>query len=161
MTFARLFGLTSVRSRRTIQSKLSVARILAWADAYRRRAGAWPHSRSGPIPEAPGENWAAIDQALKLGYRGLPGGTTLLRFLAQHRGVPHPKDRPKLTEAQIVAWADAFHARHGRWPRLHDGAINEAPEENWMAMENALRLGLRGLPGGSSLHKLIRAHRKE
>jgi hypothetical protein len=138
---------------------LSAAQLLAWADAHHARTGQWPTMRSGRVHEVPGETWLALNQCLVKGWRGFPGHSTLLRFLSEHRGVPHPKDRPKLTEAQILAWADAFYARRGRWPRLHDGPIEAAPEENWMAMENALRLGLRGLPGGSSLHKLIRAHR--
>jgi hypothetical protein len=139
---------------------LTGAQLLEWVDAHYARTGQWPTMKSGAITDAPGENWAALNQCLVKGWRTLPGSTTLLRFLAEHRGVPHPSDRPDLTFCQILAWADGFHARHGRWPRVLDGAIEDAPGENWLGMENALRMGLRGLPGGSSLHKLIRAHRR-
>src|SRR5206468_3118311 len=100
---------------------LSVAQLLEWVDAHHARTGEWPTRKSGGIVEAPGENWASIDQALKAGYRGLPAGQTIQRFLAESRGVPHPTERPKLSEAQVLAWADAFHACYGRWPRLNDG----------------------------------------
>jgi hypothetical protein len=40
---------------------LTVAQILAWADAHRARTGEWPRVLSGPIPEAPGESWRAVN----------------------------------------------------------------------------------------------------
>jgi hypothetical protein len=37
---------------------LTIAEVLAWADAHYERAGSWPNAFSGPIPEAPlGTNW--------------------------------------------------------------------------------------------------------
>jgi hypothetical protein len=64
---------------------LTVAQILAWADAYHARAGTWPTARSGPIPEAPGEVWQRLNAALYNGYRGLPGGDSLARLLNWHQ----------------------------------------------------------------------------
>src|SRR5262249_14430520 len=58
-------------------SRLSRRQILAWADRHHRRTGAWPTEDSGPIPEAPGETWCIINEALVHGRRGLRGGTTL------------------------------------------------------------------------------------
>jgi hypothetical protein len=29
----------------------------------------------------------------------------------------------KLTESQVLAWADAHHGRTGRWPRQRSGAV--------------------------------------
>jgi hypothetical protein len=60
--------------------------ILKWADTFHARTGRWPTRRSGPIPEAPGENWNRVNFALAVGARGLPGGSTLTQFLSQHRG---------------------------------------------------------------------------
>jgi hypothetical protein len=51
---------------------LTLKLILRWADAHRRRAGRWPHQKSGPIVDAPGENWDAVNAALRHGARGLP-----------------------------------------------------------------------------------------
>lgn len=65
--------------------RLQEEQILAWAEAYRERTRAWPNQRSGPIPEAPGTTWRAIDLALHQGGRGLPGGSSLYRFLQQQR----------------------------------------------------------------------------
>jgi hypothetical protein len=64
--------------------RLTVAQILAWADAHQARTGRWPSATSGPVGEAPGETWQAINQALRGGWRGLPAGDSLVRLLARH-----------------------------------------------------------------------------
>ncbi len=67
--------------------KLSVTRIFAWADAWHSRTGKWPAVRAGGIPEAPGETWRAVHQALYVGLRGLKGGSSLSKLLSKKRGV--------------------------------------------------------------------------
>jgi hypothetical protein len=64
--------------------KLTVAQILAWADAHHAHNGRWPSAISGPVSEAPGESWQAIDSALHRGWRGLPGSDSLARLLVRH-----------------------------------------------------------------------------
>jgi hypothetical protein len=39
------------------------------------------------------------------------------------------------------------------------GQVAGAPGETWRALDVALRQGLRGLPGGDSLARLLRRHR--
>ena len=70
------------------KTSLKVSQILAWADACHERTGVWPRSTSGHIPGVPGETWKQVDAALRLGYRGLRGGSSLARLLARQRGVP-------------------------------------------------------------------------
>jgi hypothetical protein len=67
--------------------RLSKQRILHWADEHRRQTGEYPNAESGPILGAPGETWKAVQMALVQGLRGLPGGTSLAKFLQEHRGV--------------------------------------------------------------------------
>ena len=62
---------------------------------------------------------------------------------------------PPLTEEQIVAWADAHHAATGKWPSAASGPVAAAPGETWGAINVGLGYGSRGLPGGSTLHKLL------
>jgi hypothetical protein len=59
-----------------------------------------------------------------------------------------------ITVAQILAWADAWHARKGDWPDMFSGAILGAGT-SWLAVHDALRFGRRGLPGGDSLAKFL------
>src|SRR5207253_1136269 len=129
--------------------------ILAWADAYHARTGGWPMIESGPIDEAPGETWSAVQSALSNGHRGLPGGSSLARLRARRRGVRSHLALPELYVSQILTWADAHYRRHGRWPNLRSGPVEDAPGERWSAVHTALEQGHRGLPGGTSLAKLL------
>ena len=67
----------------TNRPNLTVPQILRWADAHHRRTGKWPSSESGPVAEAPGESWQAVNNALHRGLRGLPGGDSLARLLVR------------------------------------------------------------------------------
>ena len=66
--------------------------------------------------------------------------------------------RHDLTVEQILAWADAHHKRTRKWPSVNSGAVDDAPEETWVAINQALYKGGRGLPKGSSLSKLLVEH---
>jgi hypothetical protein len=134
---------------------LKVKDILAWADTHYRATGRWPHAKLGVIAAAPGETWDAVDMALRNGNRGLPKDTTLARLLTEHRGKRNMANLPRLTRRRILAWADAHYRRTGRWPHVLAGPIAEAPGESWHAVNQALYLGCRGFPGGSSLALLL------
>ncbi|MEW6253456.1 MAG: hypothetical protein AB1716_22665, partial [Planctomycetota bacterium] len=134
--------------------------ILAWADEHKRRTGHWPIAESGEIHEAPGETWVAVDSALRSGSRSCRPGGSLARLLATHRGVRNLQALPRLTIKQILAWADAHHARTGRWPvQWNCDPVVDAPGETWSAINGALNLGNRGLPGGDSLSRVLMRYR--
>jgi hypothetical protein len=147
-----------VRNRKALP-RFSTMQILRWADAYNQRTGQWPRNDSGPILEAPGESWNAVAIALTKGLRGLPGGSSIAQFLAEHRGVKNRLDIAPLTEEQILQWADAHHRDTEEWPNTGTGTIGAAPGETWLGIDQALRKGIRSLPGGSSLVRLLAAHR--
>jgi len=145
--------------RRLRKPELSIAEILAWADAYHQRNGKWPKRNSGPVRGTLHETWSAVDSALKNGARSLRTGSSLARLLAERRGVRSIGYLPPLSEKQIVAWADAHYRRTGAWPSCVDGAIADAPGETWVNVDALLRLGGRTLPGGSSLPRLLERRR--
>jgi hypothetical protein len=71
---------------------LTIPLILKSADAHHARTGTWPRKTSGPARAGYiGDNWLMIDHALKLGLRGLDGGTTLAKLLSDARGVRSPR----------------------------------------------------------------------
>jgi hypothetical protein len=151
-------------ARRQVRSRynnppLEISQILGWADAFRARNKRWPTPRSGPIREAPGETWSSVSNALKQGRRGLPGGVTIAKLLVEHRGMKNSWHAPPLSIDQILSWADAFFARTGQWPKASSGAVPGEPGQKWSAVQVALRGGHRGLPGGSSLFRLLAIHR--
>jgi hypothetical protein len=143
------------RRPKTRRPELTVPLILAWADAYLERTGELPGNRSGLIPEALGGNWRRIDNALRYGLRGVPGGSSLAALLAEHRGRRNVRALPPLTEEQISSWAEAHFQRTGTWPTIESGPVADAPGEIWRNVDMALREGRRQLPGGSSLARLL------
>jgi superfamily II DNA or RNA helicase len=139
--------------------ELTVEQIVEWMDAYRERTGRWPTRDSGIIDGTDGEKWANIDAVLKRGGRGLEGGNSLRRLLSEKRGVRIITDLSDLTPETILAWADAHHGRTGQWPKNKSGVILEDNGGTWNAVDVALIQGLRNLPGGSSLAKLLAENR--
>lgn len=108
----------------------------------------------------PSENWRSADNGLRLGLRGLPGGDSLAKLLSRRRGVRNRKALPPYSVSQILRWAEAYHAKHGSWPKRSSGPIETAPGETWTAVEVALSHGIRGLPGGDSLARLLERRRR-
>jgi hypothetical protein len=143
-----------VRNLQTLPD-LTPDQILKWADAHHVRTGQWPNIKSGEVPEAPGQKWAAVSGSLHAGNRGLPGGSSLAKLLAEKRGVRNLKGLPDLTIEKILKWADAHHKRTGQWPNAKSGEVISEPGEKWQNINAALFKGLRGLPGGSSLPQLL------
>ncbi len=157
-TLARFLGEHRGRYNRK-DPHFTVQQILGWMDAWYAQTGKWPGQRSGPVPGPEGVSWAVVDDALKKGRGGLPAGSSLAWLRARERGVPHSRGLSRLTEDQILRWADAFHKSTGRWPTRRSGPIKDAPGETWFNVEFALFLGHRGLPGGSSLSRLLARER--
>ena len=144
---------------RGLRGPLTRERILAWSDAHHAATGQWPKQTSGRIRGAEGENWQAIDYALLKGRRGLPKGSSLARLLAESRPIRNIHTLPRLTFEQVLAWADAYHAKTGRWPRGRSGPVAAAPGETWSVVEVAVLQGLRGLARGTTLAKLLAERR--
>ena len=88
-----------------------------------------------------GLTWATVNQALCLGYRGLPGGSSVAKFLYNERGVRGVRGAWQVEVDQILAWADAFHARHGRWPTQRSGRIADAEGMTWACVDQSLYHG--------------------
>jgi hypothetical protein len=106
----------------------------------------------------PGQTWGAVNSALARGRRGLLGGSSLARLLAERRGLRNKAQAPPLREAEVLRWADAHFRRTGRWPTPISGPVQDAPAENWKALASALWAGNRGLRGGDTLARFLRRH---
>ena len=155
-------------ARRGVRNKkglphLTVPQILCWADAYHSRTGTWPQPKTKPggIPETNGETWLAVDSALRVGLRGLAGGSSLPQVLAEHRGVRNHADLPPLSVEQVLAWADAFHERAGEWPKQKHWpeVIPASGGETWGNVIQAIARGLRGFPGNETLFDMLAEYR--
>src|SRR5260370_42371264 len=77
----------------------------------------------------------------------------------RRRGGEDLRRRPAFSLTGILAWADAFHQRTGRWPKRHSGPVSESPGDTWARVDKALQEGFRGLTGPSSLARLLAEQR--
>ena len=135
-----------MQPRRLRKRPLDLRDILAWASAHREATGQWPGKGSGLISGNRFETWLGVDRALRDGLRGLPGGSSLARLLAEVLGARNLHDLPPLPPEQILLWADEHRQRTGAWPTARSGPIPHAGGEKWHSIDNALRQGGRGLP---------------
>jgi hypothetical protein len=133
---------------------LTEAFILDHMRKHLEKHGSLPNRGSGPVDGLPGETWSAWDAALHKGLRGLSGGSSLARLAEQHLGKRNHMNLPALTEEFILGHMRKHLEKHGELPNQHSGPVNELPGEIWINWDSALRKGLRGLSGGSSLARL-------
>jgi len=134
---------------------LNIQQILKWADSHHRKTGKWPKRNTGDVLGTPSEKWMSIENALRRGQRGLPAGSSLAQLLAEKRGARNNYSVPDLTIRQILKWAHTHHRKTGQWPNRNSGDVLGAPGEKWANIDAVISQGLRGLPGGSSLAKLL------
>jgi hypothetical protein len=140
---------------------LSIKQILAWLDDFHERTGRWPMRKDHRlrIPGGLGDTWCAITLALQKGLRSLPGGSSLAKLVAEQRGAKHRLYPPDLSLKQLLQWAHAHRRRTGAWPTTTSGTIPGTGGETWIAVQNALRHGKRGLAGGTTLARVLLEHR--
>jgi len=145
-----------VRRHRRMPS-ITTEQIQNWAQKYFARFKRVPTQKSGRIPGTSGVTWNAIEQMLARGYRGLPGGSSL-SLLLEGRFPVRSHHPPPLKTGQILRWARAYHRKHGKWPHVKSPGFAGDSGVTWGALHQALLMGYRGMPGGSSLSKLLRKH---
>ena len=143
---------------RLAQPTLPAKKILAWADAHKRKTKKWPNRESGNVIGMPGENWSAIHEALRHGRRGHKAGGSLAKFLSKNRDRPYRKKGGPLAVKQILTWAKSHHKRTGYWPTKDTGKITGTANERWGTIDAALKGGFRKMRGDSSLAKLLDKH---
>jgi len=153
---------TKSQSGRWARPRLTLTKILSWADDHHRKTGDWPTAWSGGFTDpATGaeEHWRNIHYALVRGHRSLRSGSSLARLLAERGRKRHQLHLPRLTHAIVLAWSDDHYQRTGTWPQKNSGTILAAPGENWLTVDECLRRGRRGLRGGSSVAQLLQKKR--
>jgi hypothetical protein len=143
------------RLRQARRPELTIKQILAWADHEFEQKGRWPRTTDLHLLADRNEKWRNIDNSLRSGGRGLPRGGSLARLLAKRRGVRNRSDLPPLSEQQIVRWAKEHYRHRGTWPHADSGPVIDVPGEKWDNIDVFLQDGLRGLPGGDSIARLL------
>lgn len=137
--------------------------IVERAIEFKEMNGSYPIVKSGPVHGWNlGDTWDGYDKSLSQGTRGLPGGSSLKKLLSRELGAINHMDRPLLTVEFILSRAKEFISSSGGLPRYVSGEVAGGhPGDTWKAYDEALKHGCRGLPGGSTLSKLLKAHLTE
>jgi hypothetical protein len=130
-----------------------------------RRKMSRTHKRRGTRPPRAGPAWTPAEDAL-LGtmpdaeVADRTGRTVMaVRVRRSLLGV-YLRSPDRLTLDQVLARAESHFGRTGRWPSNGSGAVSEGRHLTWGGIDQALRGGFRGLPGGSSLAKLVEEYRR-
>jgi hypothetical protein len=136
---------------------IKIKNIIKWGNAHYARHGAWPTTRSGVIPDSGGLTWLLVGKSLP--YRKpLPKDCQTLEGLFAKRRFNRAAWRPgDLSIPQILNWADDYFAAKGRWPSARSRGLHYMPRMSWRIIDDSLRHGLRGLPGGKSLEQVLEA----
>ena len=108
--------------RQNRSKPLGVDQILQWADAFFAEHGEWPMCSSGPLrepirPGLPSTTACGVVFAACLAAARWPSSWQ------KHRGVRVGRTPPRLSEDQVLAWADAYFAAHRKWPARASGPI--------------------------------------
>lgn len=142
-----------------LSERKNLTEDLIWevAQEWLKQTGKWPNiGVVGKINHLKNMTWALVNKSLKEGLHGLPGGSSLLKLLTERGASIKQRNEICLTEALIWKAAQNWFKRTGSWPAERTiGNIPELPNCNWVQLNQSLRTGLHGLPGGSSLAKLL------
>ena len=104
--------------------------------------------------------YATLDNNLRRGNRGLPGGSSVAAEVEEVRislGLA-PKARESLSVERVREAIAGHQATHGKYPTA-DSGLDEGLGCTYGTLNNMLKLGQRGLPGGSSLSREVAAVR--
>jgi hypothetical protein len=137
--------------------------ILTACDKYYKKNGMWPTQRTkDPVPGLSGESWKNIQQALRSGLRGLPGNSSLAQLLDEGGRRVNHLAQPPLTKDIIINACNEYYNLTNKWPtQITKDPVPGLPNNTWRSVDACLRVGSRGLLGGTSLSKLLKKYGKK
>jgi len=151
ITIAREMGLVKGKP------PLNMPLVKKAISSFYKEHGIHPNGASGDATAYFGysETWGAVQSALKKGYRGLPGGKTLVEVAIQ-MGL-HQKREP-LTKAILRRAIHKFYDEHGFPPTAESGDATAyfGYQVMWRTIDSCIRYGNRGLSKGGSLAQVVR-----
>ena len=148
-------GLATIWAYRRSKFRKSFAGLIPTTPATAPGRNANPD----PFPKPRARRGYACWSQLSKGRRRLPGGESSACLLG--RGGANCYRRPSADRGPDSYVGRRPSRTNGRLAQRTVGPIPEAPWEGWRRnVDAALRKGVRGLPGGSSLAQLLRQRRR-
>jgi len=105
--------------------------------------------------------WHGVDVALSMGWRGLPGDSTLSQFISKNFNIITIRSSKQYTVDKVKEWAERFYFDNGFYPTKKSGDITYAIEEGyykttWENVWCASKHGHRGFnASNASFYDLI------
>jgi hypothetical protein len=128
-------------------------------EEYFTTNGRWPNSKSGiVIGGNPKDSWLAYDCALRVGARGLPGGSSLSDVFEKKFSVRRRRgaSRFSLTDEQILERAMEHMSKTGKLPVIYSGKVHGGlPGDTWADYHLWLKFQMKGLTAGMSLPRFL------
>lgn len=134
---------------------LDVSMIIKELKKYHKKNKKYPNKRDASFFLADGTSATSLDQALRMGFRGLDGGSSLAKLIEEISGKPSHTNKMKLTESIIKKEIISFYMKNKQYP-TQCSKESKPFGSTWVSIDLALRSGFRGLEGGSSLSKLVK-----
>ncbi len=134
--------------------------VLQLCDAFYEKNNRYPNSKDrDKLVDGEKFNWRVIVSAYSKGRRGLKKGMSIAKLLKKNRNVinKYSNQKPKLSIKEIKFWIKEYIKDNDKPPVASEKKnVKGQIDENWHNLDNALRIGLRGLPRGNSLAKLVK-----
>lgn len=132
--------------------------ILKWIDIFFEKYKKFPNPKTkNKIEEMKENTWAALDNALWRGNRGLKklnGGLT--KLISLNRDYEHNFNKSKLSINLITKWLLFEFSEKKKWPIVTKDNVLMSPGEKWRNVDVCMRIGARGLKKGNSVNKLLK-----
>lgn len=129
------------------------------AEEYFALNGRWPNSKSGVVLGGNHkDSWLAYDCALRVGSRGLPGGSSLADLFEKKFSVRKRKgtSRFNLNDNQVLERAMEHRTKTGKLPRICSGKVHGGlPGDTWADYHLWLKFRMKGLTAGMSLPRFL------
>ncbi len=153
-SFSGQFGYADLRRLRESLGRAAHIRMEQVHNAMRTFEGLnsrWPNRKDGVVPDL-GGSWLAIDEALRVGVRGLPGGSSLSK---ERLALIGSRSRKQLTAASVKDAILAHHAATGAWPNESTAGATPGVAHSWSYLRAVVRKGTL-FPNGYTFSKLVR-----
>lgn len=138
---------------------LNLRTVKAAMSQFKKDTGRFPLCTDGDASSYFGLpiRWSSLNATMLNGHRGFPEGLSLAKIRAEMGEKSYSR---LLRPSEIVEAARLFEVERGRPPQRRDGDASHyfGFPITWSAVNMSLLAGLRGLAGGSSLHKLLVEH---
>jgi hypothetical protein len=150
-----------VRRQAGLEVVLTEGLIKQWIRAEYEKTKRWPLASDGDVlVDGVAEKWCNLHLNLLQGRRGLPGGRRLVDLVEEVRTELGQPSTRTMEDVRQLIWQ--HYCDRKEWPHFKSKLpVPGGLFTSWNALNQALSVGRFGLPGGSSLAKVVESVKEE